>query len=262
MVKNNIYCEKQRGDLCRLHSINNYFGYEKYSEKEFYRFCDAYDKLIIGLNSRNMDGFAEGRSIISYIMDINKIFVLLIPINSYSGSRAHLDMERYSRFLNNIESCFEFNKSHIWINKKLDGIWYKIDSISGINSIDKPNFHNNETGFFLVVENINLFIEIEHYIRKIRKIIFPKNLENPENLEDIEIHLYSLYFCLKHISINSSINSSIESSKTLLINLRNTLKIYIELKREISSPNTITNTINKLKKINIKIINLLKLLVF
>ena len=52
MVKNNIYCEKQRGDLCRLHSINNYFGYKKYSEKEFYGFCDTYDKLIIGLNSK------------------------------------------------------------------------------------------------------------------------------------------------------------------------------------------------------------------
>lgn len=248
MDKNNIYCEKQRGDLCRLHSINNYFGYEKYKEKEFYEFCYNYDKLIPGLKSSKMDGFAEGRSIISYIMGINNIFILLIPINIYSGSRTHIDIDRYNKFLNNIDSCFEFNSSHIWINKKKGGVWYRIDSISGINTIDNPNFNNNSNGFFLVIENINLFIELEYYVNRIKKI---------QNL-DIEIYLYNLYFCLRHISVNISICNSIEPTNILLINLRNTLKIYIELKRYLNKP----NNIYKLKKNNIKILNLIKLLVF
>ena len=59
----NIFCERQRGDMCRMHSINNYYGRKILDETDFFRYCDKYDKLIKGLNSRNMDGFAEGRSI-------------------------------------------------------------------------------------------------------------------------------------------------------------------------------------------------------
>ena len=92
---------------------------------------------IDGLKSRNMDGFAEGRSIVSYIMDIlfNK-FIILIPYNSYSNSKKHLDMDFYNKIYNKVNSFFEFNKNHIWINKKINDKIYKIDSIGGVNEIN------------------------------------------------------------------------------------------------------------------------------
>ena len=34
-MEHNIYWERQRGDLCRLHSINAYFGFKKINESEF-----------------------------------------------------------------------------------------------------------------------------------------------------------------------------------------------------------------------------------
>ena len=64
----NIYYEKQRGDLCRLHSINAYFGFECLKETDFFKLCDEYDNIIKGLKTNSMDGFSEGRCIISYIL--------------------------------------------------------------------------------------------------------------------------------------------------------------------------------------------------
>ena len=50
-----------------------------------------------------MDGFAEGRSIINYILDvIDNKYVLLIPINNYSNSRNHIDINHYQKILTNL----------------------------------------------------------------------------------------------------------------------------------------------------------------
>lgn len=200
-----IFCQRQtQTDLCRLYSINNYIGYEKYSIDDFYYYCDCYDKLINGLKSRNMDGFAEGRSIVNYIMDIyeNK-YTLLIPINNYNNSRCSIDLKYYTNIITQLNCYFEFNKTHIWINKKFNNKWYKIDSISGVNRID-PGINNN--GFILVIENKLLYIDIERYLIKLTNIFKKKNDINKLNdifrLSDIpEISIYNLYYSLKHINI-------------------------------------------------------------
>jgi hypothetical protein len=94
----NIYLERQRGDLCRLHSINGYFGYKKLEESLFLEYCNEYDKIMIGLKTNEMDGFSEGRCIISYILDkYDSKYTLLIPINSYNGIRNHIDISRYNK---------------------------------------------------------------------------------------------------------------------------------------------------------------------
>ena len=103
-----IYYESQRGNMCRLHAINGYFGKTVLNDEQFFKHCDDYDKVIDGLYSRNMDGFAEGRSIVSYIIDkLDSKFVLLIPIDSYQGARQHLDVSRYLKI---ISFCY-FGKS-------------------------------------------------------------------------------------------------------------------------------------------------------
>ena len=64
-----IYYEKQRGDLCRLHSLNAYYGFKKFDDSEFFKLCAEYDEEIKGLKTQVMDGFSEGRCIISYVLD-------------------------------------------------------------------------------------------------------------------------------------------------------------------------------------------------
>ena len=92
-----IYYEKQRGDLCRLHSLNAYFGFKKFDDSEFFKLCSEYDGEIKGLKTQVMDGFSEGRCIISYVLDkIDNKYVFLIPINSYKNARNSLNLDRYN----------------------------------------------------------------------------------------------------------------------------------------------------------------------
>ncbi len=234
-----IFCERQRGDFCRMHSINNYVGGSKLNEEIFYKYCDEYDSIIDGLKSRNMDGFAEGRSIVSYIMDVlfNK-FILLIPYNSYKNSRKHLDMDFYNKIYNKVNSFFEFNKNHIWINKKLDGKMYKIDSIGGVNEINTKNMGKN--GYFLVIDEFLLYEHVQYFINLIKR-----NIDNEVNiskdsdfLDYIEVVFYNLYYCLKQIDTNLD-NKSVEfmnnskfvSNLSFLDNLKKNLHIYILNKR-------------------------------
>ena len=236
----NIFCERQRGDMCRMHSINNYIGEPLINEKKFFRYCDDYDKLIDGLNSKSMDGFSEGRSIISFIMEklFNK-FLLLIPIHSYNSCRNHLELEHYNELIKTCNCFFEFNKNHIWVNKKINNKFYKIDSLSGVNETNVKNINNN--GYFLVVDDFNLYKEIQYLI----------NLIKTNNDNNFEIYFYNLYYCLNKINLSS--NKTINNSKFLekLIQLKNIKKVlydYIILKRK-------NKDIKIQKKIVINIIN-------
>ena len=220
----NIFFQRQiKSDLSRLYSLNNYFGYDKLTEDSFYNYCDKYDSIIHGLKSRNMDGFAEGRSIINYIIDIvdNK-FSLLIPLNNYNNSRIDINIEYYKKKILELDSYFEFNKGHIWVNKKIDNKWYKIDSISGINIIN-PIINNN--GFILVFDKSNLFNEIDN------TIIMLKN-----NNYNNEILYYNLFHSIKLINLDINLTNDIDFNNNLTIFklIYKTLVEYIYYKRKVS----------------------------
>ena len=192
----NIYCERQVGDLCRLHSLNNYFGYKRFTQEDFYNYCDEYDSIITGLNSRKMDGFAEGRSIISYLIDkIDYKCLLLIPFNSYNDSRRHLDITFYNSLKKNVEIFFEFNKNHVWVNKKINNKYYKIDSISGIHETDNTKINKN--GYLVVIEGDNIKKQTDHLITKIKESIIKGDIE-----DYFEVLFYNLFYCIKHIDTN------------------------------------------------------------
>ena len=244
MNTKHIYYEKQNGDLCRLHSINAYFGFQKLKITDFNNLCDEYDSIIKGLVSKNMDGFAEGRSIVSYILDkLDKKYIMLIPINSYLNSRVHLNLNYYEKIIKLVDYFFEFNKNHIWFNKKINNIWYKIDSITGVNIINEPNITNN--GFFLILDKSLLFNEICYYINCLKKI----------NKED-EIVIYNLYHSLKHVNLHCFIKNDRKFNLNLLI-LQNIFKYttnYVLLKRQNKNDNLDNNIKNIIKYIQLIII--------
>jgi hypothetical protein len=187
-MNSNIYWERQRGDLCRLHSINAYFGFKKLDDSDFFNYCSEYDEIIKGLKTQGMDGFSEGRCIISHILDkLDSKYIFLIPIKSYNGIRNEIDIDRYNKLIPKLWCYFEFNKGHVWINKKINGIWYKIDSISGINRIDSPIIKNN--GYLLIIDGKHLYNEIYNTIKLIH--------ENQNN----EIYYTNLYYSLKSIKL-------------------------------------------------------------
>ena len=211
-----IYYERQKDDLCRLHSINAYFGFKKIDESEFFKWCDEYDNVIKGLKTKGMDGFSEGRCIISYILEkMENKYVFLIPMNSYKGIRNDIDIDRYNKIIRGIGGFFEFNKGHVWFNKKIKGRWYKIDSISGVNNINTPIIRNN--GFLLIIDGKHLYNEIYYYLESI------KNSDSINSINSInsEVTINNLYYSLKVIKLNQIRNNSEYNNKIILLN-----KIY------------------------------------
>lgn len=219
-----IYWERQRGNNCRIHSINAFFGKERITEVDFYKFCDEYDKIIPGLKSRNMDGFAEGRCIISYILSkIGEAHTVLIPINKYKGSRDHLDLSRYENLVKErrITSYFEFNPNHVWLNKYIEkeDYWFKIDSLSGVNKID-PRIVNNRNGIILVInQKPTLGNELIYYI---------KNLTGSKKRD--ELLLYNLYH-----AINVFIFLNPKTDQKYLKSMKIFLQNYVKEQRTILS---------------------------
>ena len=220
-MNSNIYWERQRGDLCRLHSINAYFGFKKIDETEFFMYCAEYDEIIKGLKTVGMDGFSEGRCIISYILDkLDKHYLFLIPINSYDGIRNEIDIDRYTKLIKHIDGFFEFNKGHVWFNKKINGNWYKIDSISGVNMINEPSIRTN--GILLIIDKKHLYNEIFYYL----------NLVNSSDI-NIEVIFINLYYSLKNIELNkkSTTNEKYNKNIDVFISIKDLLSSYIENNR-------------------------------
>ena len=226
-MNSNIYCERQDGDLCRLHSINAYFGFKKLEQSDFFNYCIEYDEIIKGLKTECMDGFSEGRCIISYILEkLDNKYIFLIPIKSYNGIRNHIDIDRYNKLISKLWCYFEFNKGHVWINKKINGIWYKIDSISGVNRIDSPTIKNN--GYLLVIDGKHIYNEIYNTIKLIH------------HTQNNEIYYTNLYYSLKSIILNTlefnrnySLKELIKYNKqiNLLINIKENLIEVVENNR-------------------------------
>ena len=222
----NFYWEKQQGNNCRIHSLNAMFGRKVITEDLFGTECDNYDKVIPGLVSRNMDGFAECRNIVSYIVDkYTNQFSLLIPLNYRNVSKSNRiefnNYERYIPFLGtNIQGYFEFNKDHIWYNRFYKGEWYKIDSLSGITKINKLR-HFSENGYFLLFSKRLCYLEIEFLFEKIKKA---------DSL--YEIYFYNLYHIIKRIKLEYCSYCSEYNKKISLIRLiYRLLTEYIELNR-------------------------------
>lgn len=265
-----IYWERQQGNNCRIHSLNAMFSHKFLDESKFKLECSEYDKIVEGLNSIDMDGFAECRSIISYIVDkYTQRFTLLIPININGIHNKNRELWQYNRLIqllgDSILEYFEFNKGHIWFNKYIDGSWHKIDSLSGVTKQNTiRSFGNN--GFLLVFESSAIYKELE-FILDILKTQFSKKIEinNTKNDnknqkvdnddDELEIGYYNLYHLLKlikldYIESDSNFNNQISILRMLL----KTLKIYIDIQRK--------QTINVvlLKKLKIEIVNIIRLL--
>ena len=230
----NIYWEKQSGDLCRMHSLNAYFGYNRLNKSTFIEYCSKYDTVIKGIQNETMDGFSEGRCIISYVLDIiESKYVFLIPINSYSNARKDINIKRYNKLIYNLNGFFEFNKGHVWYNKNINGNWYKIDSISGVNRINNPTINNN--GYLLIIEDKHLYNELYYYIQ---------HIYNNDSNDSNDLYYIYLYYILKHITLSKIENNSNYNSKIyLLILIKNKLIEFINYNRKNQDTNKHKKTI-------------------
>jgi len=239
-----IYWEQQRGNNCRIHSLNAFFGENKISDLDFEALCNEYDSFIFGLKSIQMDGFAECRSIISYIVDkYSNKYCQLIPINTNGVHNNNRNIWKYERFIdffgkkNGINAYFEFNRDHVWLNKYIKGEWFKIDSLSGVTRIN-PLRRLSDNGYLLVFDSGVLFYEIEYLINLIKEYnkvnILAKNDNiNSKNESEIEIAFNNLYHLLIRIKLeydrdNASYNEKVSNLKSIF----KILSVYINENRQ------------------------------
>ena len=204
-----MYWERQRGDLCRLHSLNAFFGRNEISEEQFRKYCDEYDKIVPGLETKSMDGFSGGRCIINWLLHNRGYHTVLIPINKYN-SRNNINIEYYKNLIKSsfIHNVFEFNPKHVWLNKKNNKIWYKLDSMSGCNPTDIKLGNN---GYIIVFDNVKITSkQLDFYISEIRK---HKETYN----ENTEVLWYNFSYAIELIKTNNRIVNSIKKLTNLFL---------------------------------------------
>ena len=206
-------------DLCRLHSLNAYFGEDKLSITQFYDYCKEYDGIIDGLKTKEMDGFSNGRCIINHILEqIDNVYLLLIPINSYNTIRNNIDIDYYTILIKKLDGYFEFNKGHIWYIKKIKDDWIKIDNLSGEHKINEPKIGKN--GYLLVINDKHIYNEMNHYIT-----ILSSDCDN--YIENNEVIFYNLHYALKYIKMTKTNDAIFNTKLSFLETIKELLNQFI-----------------------------------
>ena len=121
-----IYHEKQVGNYCRLHAINNVIGEKLVTRKEFDVLCDEYD-----LSKKYLKGTSKIRHYFVNSGETDNIFGYVLEKKGYKIRMEHHSFYKPKK-LTETEipfGCIVYNKSHTFCVKKVKGTLYKIDSM-------------------------------------------------------------------------------------------------------------------------------------
>jgi hypothetical protein len=228
-----MYYECQSGSLCRKHALNAYFGYEKISIPEFYRFQESYDleykkKFNINESCKDFDIVGSNqKNLVSYILKEFNIYSKYYTLNELFQKDVGIIIKI---LIGNF--FFIYNESHIYGIAINNGKWYSVDSIGGIKCIDinqityqknigfiipadhKTEFYNS----LLLLKSIIKYNSIEFIIEFLNKLHTDKRV-----LGDIEIPLSLCVdiweFQLKKICKVKKINQNISHFKPIYNNI-------------------------------------------
>jgi hypothetical protein len=151
-IINGVFFEQQRGGLCRLHSINGYFGCVKFTPEQFTKYQHAYDieykkKFNFETSCKNFDIVtSDQKNIISYILNDHKIYTRYYAVNQLYRKNIKeniIDILKGDWF-------FVYNESHIFGARRHNKTWYKVDSLNGVGVIDVNSFSNTKNIGFIV----------------------------------------------------------------------------------------------------------------
>lgn len=205
-----VFVEAQRGGLCRMHSINNYFGKAVLSENSFDKLCEFYDDFMktrysIDTNCKEFDtSYSDHLNVVSYYLLQNNIYCRYIPLGIVhtNGTKfINTDVDNFDEE----KGLFMFDEKHIWIVRKINGRWCKVDSIGGISTCMDPRNElktNRGIGMMIPIQNIQLefyktkelIVKFLHASRAIDGDITPEKIlsllerldKNKEILSDLE----------------------------------------------------------------------------
>jgi hypothetical protein len=149
-----IFCERQRGGLCRLHALNNFLGDAVYNESDFTDMCNEYDREYPHQPSCADVDTVQGTQepVFAYILRTRH------GMPGYMCCSDHLNKGGLVYALGKIalsdiieqathNRVFVYDEGHVWTIHKLNGVYYTVDSIRGVvptqlsEYIQKPNLY-------------------------------------------------------------------------------------------------------------------------
>lgn len=191
-----IYWEKQRSsDLCRLYAINAFYGENYINQAQFREFCLLYNKeypdciIPTAPTPGHIDSTvyynvpSNNITIIHYILGFTGIKCEYVPPKNSGNSSMYLDILLSSgglsveEFVGDSEWIFVFNQGHTWGLKKLNGTWYKVDSLSGVSKISLNCIKNKEFGLIIPRSKKDLVKILIRHKKYISDFIKTKNID-------------------------------------------------------------------------------------
>jgi hypothetical protein len=183
-----IYYETQSGGMCRMHSLNAYFGYDKISINDYHTWINTYDNYLkkrfnVCTSSTLFDlTNSDQTNLVSFILKQYRIHTRYYSLNSIYGKSLNIDISSASY-------VFVYNPDHIWGIKLFDNKYYKIDSLGGVT----PFNINNLTR----IKNIGILVPVPlkyewcNKVEEIKTIICKEDIITKKQLCDYLRYLHS-----------------------------------------------------------------------
>jgi hypothetical protein len=130
-----IFFERQRGGLCRMHALNAYFNKALITPTIFSIYVKKYDKYLknrfnVITSSAKFDLVnSDQTTLVAFILREHGIHVRYYSLNS--AYNIVLDKE-----IIDAPFMFVYNDAHIWGIRRINQLYYKVDSIGGVKKIN------------------------------------------------------------------------------------------------------------------------------
>jgi hypothetical protein len=170
----NIYFESQRGGLCRMHSLNAFYGHPLLNEASFAKCLSEFDREYnqMGIPScSSWDSIiANQENVIAYFLRIkSKLATIYIPPNYVEQTFKLWGVDKLSELVDPLyPKVFVFNESHIWLVLKQHNKWHSADSLSGIRPTDLEQLGRSKNlGFIIVLGTTNICLALTRIKQRI-----------------------------------------------------------------------------------------------
>lgn len=122
-----MYHEKQISNYCRCHAINNLFGKQLISLKEFDQYCDDFDRknhFSVGCSKSHhmFNNYGGTNNIFGYVLERKNIKCTMKHYDFYSNQK---NIQKHD----NLIGYIVYNTRHTWCIKFVKNIFYCIDSM-------------------------------------------------------------------------------------------------------------------------------------
>lgn len=209
-TSNGIFYEQQSGGLCRMHSLNAFFGYSKISPRDFQEYISQYDKYLkkrfnITVSSSAFDLInSDQTNLVAWILKQHKVHVRYYALNTLHGKQLDPKIEK-------APFVFVYNAGHIWGIRLHNGKHYKVDSMGGVQSYHISNLRGQRDIGIMVP--VPLKYEWDKKVDKINEILDREGIKTKKQLGEYLKKLHKEGSVLGELEIPLGVAMSILETK-------------------------------------------------